>query len=138
MNGAGGSRATGGAGGDPPFSDVWEPTTVPYDPSCSSGCVVVEEGNFGHFGELEVLADLDVDDPIAQWGDCIESFTSCIDSGMDPQTCSEGSVCPEDCRADYEERIVGLSDLRAQLLQFQAVYVDVGAPCLPIVEESAP
>ena len=141
--GSGGSGASGGAAGSAGTAmDVeWSPTRVPYDPSCASDCEVVEEGNYGHIGELQLLVNPDIDDPIAQWGDCIESFTVCIDNGMDAQSCSEGSVCPEECRVEYEERLVGLSDLEAQLLAFQAVYIDEGARCVPPiapVDEGSP
>jgi len=137
--GSGGSAGVGGASGGVGGAALgeWAPTTVAYDPSCASGCEVVEEGDYGHIGELRLLVNPDVDDPIAQWGDCIESFTVCIDNGMDARSCSEGSVCPDECRAEYEGRLVGLSGLEAELRAFQAVYVDEGAPCLPPINEGA-
>jgi len=121
-----------------PGDKRWAPTTVPYDPSCASGCEVIEEGDFGHIGKIMLLANPDVDDPVAQWGDCIQSFRVCIEAGGDARPCSEGSECPEDCRAQLEERIRNVTDLRTQLDAFKGVYLDEDAPCLPPLEEESP
>ena len=133
-----GAETSGGSGsGGTPADERWAPTTVPHDPSCASGCEVIEQGDFGHIGELTLLVNPNVDDPVAQWGDCIQSFRGCIEQGTDARACSEQSDCPESCRADYEGRIDGVSELEAQLDAFRAVYIDEGAPCLPPTEEPA-
>jgi hypothetical protein len=131
-----GTGTAGGAGGAP-TDDRWAPTTTPYDPTCASGCEVIEQGDFGHIGELTLLVNPNVDDPVAQWGDCIDSFRLCIEKGTDARACSERSDCPESCRADYQDRIDGVNELEAQLEAFQAVFIDVGAPCLPPIDEEA-
>ena len=55
-----------------------------------------------------------------------------------PLACSEQSICPESCRADFESRIGGLTELPAQIEAFEAVYIDDGAPCLPPADEVQP
>jgi hypothetical protein len=112
---------------------VWRETTVAYDPACTD-CETLVSGEYGHVGEIRVAVDADTDDPIAQWGDCLQSFRDCVVGGDAADTCSQRSACPESCRADFEGRIVGVTDLRAQISAFEAVYVNVGAPCLPPVD----
>ena len=116
----------------------WAPTTTAYDPECASGCQVLEEGEFGHVGAVSLSFNPDVDDPVAQWGDCIESFRVCVGGGGEVGSCSEDSVCPEDCKADFEARLGSASEIGGQLAAFKAVYLDEGAPCLPPVEEVSP
>ena len=100
---------------DPGFgNDIWAPTTVPYDPECKTGCEPLAMGDYGHLGELEISYNPDVDDPIAQWADCLESFQACLFDGRDALECSQQSSCPAACRVDYESRIVGVTDVEAQ------------------------
>lgn len=125
--------------GDVGFDDTrWAPTTTAYDPTCASGCEVLKEGEFGHIGGITLSFNPNVDDPVAQWGDCIESFRVCMEGGGDVRGCSEGSVCPEDCKAELAARLQGAGELEAELAVFKAVYLDEGAPCLPPVEEVSP
>lgn len=116
----------------------WAPTSTPYDPDCVSGCQVLEEGEFGHLGAVSLSLNPDVDDPVAQWGDCIESFRDCVAGGGKVGSCSESSLCPEDCKADVAARLVGETEIGAQLAAFKAVYLDEAAPCLPPVGEVSP
>jgi hypothetical protein len=129
------SETAGEAGVD---DTRWAPTTTAYDPTCASGCEVLQEGEFGHIGGITLSFDPKVDDAVAQWGDCIESFRLCIEGGGEVRGCSEGSVCPEDCRADLAARLPGAGELEAGLAAFEAVYLDEGAPCLPPLEEVSP
>lgn len=123
----------------PPIEETrWAPTTTPYDPECASGCEVIAEGEFGHVGSVTLAFNPNVDDPVAQWGDCIESFRACVDRGGDALACSESSECPEDCRATFAAQVEGVSELEAQVGVFKAVYLDEGAPCLPPLGEIAP
>jgi len=122
---------------DPPGSSVWQPTTIPFDPTCAN-CETIASGDYGHSGDLTLSYDPDVDDAIAQWGDCLESFRRCLVGGGLALACSEQSICPESCRADFESRIGGLTELPAQIEAFEAVYIDDGAPCLPPADEVQP
>jgi hypothetical protein len=130
------ATACGGGGSeagqkDPPPDGPWAQATVAYDPDCATGCVTLQSREPVHGVDLTILYNPDVDDPIAQWGDCLESFKVCITGGGAAAACSQQSQCPEVCRQDFETRVATLSDLAAQFDAFEAVYISDGAPCLP-------
>jgi hypothetical protein len=121
-----------------PDEQLWGPTTTPFDPECVSGCEVIASEDFGHAGSVTVSFNPEVDDPIAKWGDCLESFKACITDGGAALACSEQSACPETCRDDFEAQIDGVSDLAEQLAAFEATYINGDAPCRPTGGEVAP
>ena len=115
----------------PGLENPWEETTVPYDPDCASGCIELANDHYGHIGDVEWMVNPDVDDPIAQWGDCLQSFVDCMDGGGEPMACSQSSECPEACQREFSRRVEGVEDEEAQLDVFEAVYILDEAPCLP-------
>lgn len=114
-----------------PGDTVWKPTTAAYDPDCETGCETLRSGEGPHGGEVRVSFNPAVDDPIAQWGDCLESFRSCVAVGGGAVACSQQSECPESCKQNFQGRASVLSDLGEQLDAFEAVYISENAPCLP-------
>ena len=120
--------------------DVWRPTTVPWDPECRSGCVeVARTVPLAHSGaELRFRMNPAVDDPIAQWGDCLESVLSCLErDGGRLAPCIDDAACPAECKAVFRTRAAGAADEDARADAFEAVFVDRAAPCRP-ADEVAP
>lgn len=111
--------------------DVWAPTTHPYDPACE-GCQQVGVVAMGHLGGAVTLRfDPLVDDPVAQWGDCVESLLVCLEGGGDPLSCGDSADCPAACKAAFQAQVTGISDVEGQVGALEAVYIVPGAPCRP-------
>ena len=102
------------------------------------GAEVIAAEEFGHAGDLTLAYNPDVDDSIAKWGDCLESFKACITGGGAARACSEQSSCPETCRTEYESSLGAASGLEEELEAFEAVYIVAGAPCRPSGDEATP
>src|ERR1700752_4101392 len=95
------------------FLFVWAPTSVAYDATCRVNCKDVRFISTGHNvrapleGELPVISyNPDVDDPIAQWGDCLDSIMRCVrdqprNLGPAVNTCVRQSRCPAKCVRRY-------------------------------------
>jgi hypothetical protein len=115
--------------------DVWEPTTEPFDPLCP-GCVEVEESeNLAHLGvEVTYLYDAAIDDPIAQWADCLGSMLDCLEQDGTISACAAAAACPSECKALYASRAPPGADEATLLDVLNGVYVECGAPCRPLEE----
>jgi hypothetical protein len=116
----------------------WRPTSVAYDPACETGCETVYEREVGHVGEVTVRANPDVDDAIAQWGDCLQSFISCMDAQNDVASCNASSDCPAGCRERVSQKIAGVADVNEQMELYETVFIAPGAPCRPARPEVTP
>ena len=115
----------------------WAETTIPYDPTCATDCEVVGMIAPGHRGSVMPLAvNPNVDDPIAQWAGCIDTFTQCMEADRDPLACMAGGNCPDACRSAYEEEASKTPDLEGQLRIFQEMFLDDEAFCRPTEEAS--
>ncbi|MEL6347984.1 MAG: hypothetical protein AAFV53_33060 [Myxococcota bacterium] len=93
---------TGEEGRLPASGEVWEPTTVPFDPSCAR-CEFIEVSG-GHLGDVTFALDPAVDDPIAQYERCIFSITRCAEP--DPtqlDRCVTAADCPQVCKDTYRD-----------------------------------
>ena len=91
-------------------------------------------GTAAHTGvELEVVYNPAIDDPLAQWGDCMDSVLGCLKSGddFDLPGCTAQSICPESCRSEYARRVEGVADKTTLVRTFQALFITKGAPCMP-------
>ncbi len=127
-----------------PGINAWEQTTVPYDSECAEDCK--EVGELGEFHGLDgaiLRYNPAVDDPIAQWGDCMESILACMDAGADGATspeakaalvnnCVAQSTCPKTCI----NRFARLTSQKQEDVDaaFTDVFVGDRAWCLPVEE----
>jgi hypothetical protein len=112
---------------------VWRPATVPWDPECAAGCVDVGQTiPLPHSGaKLRLRMNPATDDPIAQWGDCLESVLGCFERDGALAPCVEAASCPAECKALFRERAAAAADEDARVTAFEAVLVERTAPCRP-------
>ncbi len=119
-----------------PATIDWAETTVPYDPTCETDCEIVGYVTPGHRGTPEPLRlNPNVDDPIAQWAGCIQTFTECMDETPDVLACVDQGPCPLVCKAEFVRVAEAATDLDARLDAFSKTFLDEGAFCRP--EEGA-
>ncbi|WP_300543150.1 hypothetical protein [Maricaulis sp.] len=128
---------------DRPPDDLWQAATVPYDPECSEGCEVFRDqipaGHGGRYdAQLTLLVDPDLDDPIAQWSDCVDSVFTCLgtDAPRDDagraghlRGCVAQSACPDPCRQRYASRSGG--GLDGAVEAFGTIFLEEDAWCAP-------
>lgn len=125
------------------FLDVWQPTTTPYDPSCSEGCeeLAIREGSAHGMSGMRLLYNPKVDDPIAQWSDCVMSITLCFEAeagdSMDQRemddvlkVCVQKSQCPFRCKDAFRAKVEGISQWTVDD-ELENVFVGEQALCLP-------
>lgn len=123
------------------FDHVWKETTVTYDPTCSDGCVELLNRRAGaHGGGGKLSVDPNVNDPIAQWGDCVGSIMSCYESRVTDESfnakreaamhaCVLESACPAECRDHYRASVEdNMARVNATL---ESVFLGERAACLP-------
>lgn len=122
-----GSSDDGGAGAS---DSVWAPTTVPFDPTCKD-CTKIGTVSLPHVGEFDVLRDPRVDDPLEQWGRCVNGILDCIEQTRDESGCVAKSSCPKACKNDYQAHLsrLGRSDLEARWNALRAVFVSPTSRC---------
>lgn len=115
--------------------DVWEPTTVPFDTDCPE-CVEVDETDFlPHLGiQTTFLYNENIDDPIAQWADCLGSMLDCLQADGTVSACAAAADCPSECESLYTSRAPPGADEITLLEVLNGVYVNCGAPCRPLPE----
>jgi hypothetical protein len=121
-----------------PDASPWRQTTTPYDPACSTGCKEIKHVRDHHGADLHMRVNPNVDDAIAQWGDCLQSFTDCV--GKDTTAiaqCVARSACPAPCRAAFASQAAGEGDPRRLLDIFESVFVRDGAMCRPAAPRRA-
>jgi hypothetical protein len=85
--------------------EYWRPTTIAYDPACAAGCEPFRAVAPAHnVAAAEAVAvpmlafNPNVDDAIAQWGDCLESIIECVrqqprNAALNVNGCVRLSVC---------------------------------------------
>jgi hypothetical protein len=132
--------------------DVWEETTVPYtEDACEEegACEVYAQalgGHGAHDGEglFEFSYNPAIDDPIAQWGDCLDSVFTCISAGMDAAAargadadrvtlingCVAQAECPGECKDRFASRAAG-EDFEGLEAVFFDMFVDERGYCVP-------
>ena len=123
------------------FDHVWNETLNEYDPECDEGCIeVLNRPQGSHGGSVRVGVKSDIDDPVAQWSDCVQSIMSCyegqlaaadfegeINSAM--HDCVLSSACPTECRGHYQSTVD--DDLETVNRALDAVFLGERAACLP-------
>lgn len=114
----------------------WEETTVPYDPACETDCEIVGSVTPGHRGTPQALRlNPNVDDPIAQWAGCVQTFTECMEATPDVMACVEQGPCPAACKSEFARVASAAPDMDARLDAFAQTFLGEGAFCRP--EEGA-
>ena len=117
---------------------LWKPPARPWQPDhCERRpCRPLAAVPVGP-SRLLLLVDPELDDAVAQWGDCVDQFRSCVDGLQDPTAASvhacmaNATACPAPCREAFQRRAGDASDLAGLLTAFSEVYLDLDAPCLP-------
>jgi hypothetical protein len=118
----------------------WRPGDHPYKPACTAGdCktlgpIAADSGDGGK--PMAVLGyDPAVDDEIAQWGDCLQSVTVCVEATAGPPEtvlgpCVERAACPAACKSHFAGRTAGLKG-RALLDAYLAIFAGDDGYCTP-------
>jgi hypothetical protein len=115
-----------------PATVEWAETTVPFDPACETDCEIVGYVTPGHGGTPEPLRlNPNVDDPIAQWAGCVQTFTECMEETPDVLACVNDGSCPSACKTEFARVAENANDLDARLDAFSKVFLDEGAFCRP-------
>ncbi len=128
----------GGESFTPTIEQPWHPATHQTDLTCDAGCEEIIEAEMGHIGPIVILADLDRDDPMAQFAECFVDIMFCWDEGGVLNACVAASSCPAPCRAEYDRLVAGAADEDTQAEVFGRVFVDEGAPCGPPEDQVSP
>ncbi|GAB4175662.1 MAG: hypothetical protein Kow0020_11400 [Wenzhouxiangellaceae bacterium] len=117
---------------------IWQATTHTFDPErCIQGqCQELLRLAPAAGETFIILSDTQVDDPIAQWSDCLSSVAICIeqeqqDSAPAILNCVRTSRCPESCRTRFEQRAAGVEDTDQLWRLFEEDFVTRGARCVP-------
>ncbi|WP_203294443.1 hypothetical protein [Maricaulis parjimensis] len=134
---------------DRPPSDLWAEASYTPDPDCEAGSaecpVLIEPFPVGHGGDasetaLTLLAVTypELDDSIAQWGQCMDTVLSCLAPAYGEsdatragslRSCVAQSSCPQACRDRFESRAG--SDLESSYAAFLETFVEEDAWCAP-------
>lgn len=123
------------------FDHVWNETSTAYDPECDESCTeILNRPQGSHGGSVRIGVKPDIDDPVAQWSDCIESIMTCYEGRLDADDfdgelnpamhdCVLSSACPSECRDHYQSTVNdNLDALNAAL---ESVFLGERAACLP-------
>lgn len=111
------------------LDDPWEPGNSQYDESCARDCEAFLEIHDPHLGDFDIVRLPGLDDPLAQWGECIGSFFECWEADTPVPECVAASTCPAACRAEFQRIASGITDESEQIVAFNQVFVDDDAPC---------
>lgn len=122
----------------PRISSPWQPTTVPYDSECEGECLEnIEEIAViatPHLSGIKIFVRPDVNDAIAQWGDCLDTIMDCIaekDDASQAAACVAQSQCPDSCKDAYAKQFnAGMSD-EQQMSGIDIIFLDDNAFCAP-------
>jgi hypothetical protein len=115
------------------FPNPWKPVTNPHDPECKTGCVEFKQVRIPHGPRVKVYARPGTDDETAQWGDCLRSITSCVDSkGTGSlRQCVADSNCPLPCKSEFMAKAAAARDAESLFEILDKTFVQPGAFCLP-------
>jgi len=110
------------------LDDPWLPGNGEFDESCEN-CEDFVEIDDPHAGDLVIKVVDGLDDPLAQWGECISSFFACWEEEKPVPDCVAHSQCPEPCKAEFRREVSGAEDEEQEIYAFNRVFVDDEAPC---------
>ncbi|MDX8405742.1 MAG: hypothetical protein R8K50_06265 [Mariprofundus sp.] len=121
----------------------WKSTTVPYDSKCEGDCQKniqeLADIETAHLRGVKIVVRPDVNDAIAQLGDCLDSIMECVDVKDDPSktvVCVEESICPIECKIAYASTFNEGMTPEQQLDGVKKIFLADGGVCTPRV--SAP
>jgi len=113
----------------------WKPTTVAYDPGCKKGCEELSSTSLTHLGDISIYVQPNVDDAIAQWGDCLDSVTQCVEdkdlTRVNIAACVKESICPNACKVAFATEVRGANQVAEALDAFEQVFINDNTVCLP-------
>ncbi len=112
------------------LDDPWLPGNSQFDESCDS-CEEFADIRFPHAGDVVIKSAAQLDDPLAQWGECVSSFFVCWEQDNPVPGCVASSQCPAPCKAEFRREVVGAADEEEEIYAFNRVFVDDDAPCRP-------
>jgi len=119
-------------------SSPWKLPTVSYTSECDDDCLenlpVLSQIETSHLRGIKILFRPDVDDELAQLGDCLDSIMNCIDEEGDPGktfSCVEKSLCPEPCKIAYSKEFNKNMSPEEQLRGIEKVFFEDGSICVP-------
>ena len=125
-----------------PAPYLWDQTSTPYDPTCETDCIDAGHLVGGAHGapSAELKYNPAVDDPIAQWGDCVQSIFVCLSDNGDPaaspkskaimaRSCVAASTCPVPCLERFARKASGSPKAVEQALL--DIFIGDNAWCLP-------
>jgi len=122
----------------PETPSPWQPTTVPYDSKCEGECqkniLEIAEIETAHLRGVKIAVRPDINDAIAQLGDCLDSIMDCVDeSGDVTQTtiCVAQSQCPTSCKEAYAKQFNSNMSARQQLEGLDSIFLADSAICAP-------
>jgi hypothetical protein len=130
-------------GSDRPPADLWQSATTDYNDECDDGCRVLVENIPAMHGDrdgviMSLTTDPRLDDPIAQWGDCMDTVFTCLNddtSDTDAERanglrlCVAESTCPNRCKDRFAQNSTG--DLENVSAAFENLFLEENAWCLP-------
>ncbi len=122
----------------PSIPTPWQPTHHAFDPNrCKDGkCKEMLRLPMMGTSKLSFMVDPEVDDPVAQWSDCLASITQCIDHN-DTFTvkgfheCVRQSTCPESCKDGFNHKTQHTSDIKGMMAAFDTYFIGEGGTCVP-------
>lgn len=124
--------------------DVWADAAVPYAPECPpAGCKTLRVTGLTHGGGPDdsaaaapprIVYNPNIDDAVAQWGDCLQSILTCVRAeapgeAASVDNCVDAAACPQACKERYQSASGGDFE-RAQAALF-SVFVETDAVCRP-------
>lgn len=130
-----------------PPDDLWAEATYTVDPDCdpeSAECYILlppvpaGHGSDGTGPSISLVAYPDLDDPIAQWGRCMDTVFACLgppDAASPAEragrlrACVAAAECPQACLDRYAAQADG--DLNAAVNAFERIFVAEDAWCAP-------
>lgn len=128
---------------DAPPPDLWAETSHPYDPDCSEECPeILAPRPLGHGSRdgmtFSMRTDPRIDDAVAQWGACMDSVFTCVDTEPPAaeseradhlRQCVAQSTCPDRCKTRFADSSGQSLDDAATA--FQELFLEDNAWCLP-------
>jgi len=122
----------------PEIPSPWQPTTVPYDSECVGECLKniepIADIETAHLRGVKITVRPDINDAIAQLGDCLDTIMDCVDEKDDAKltaSCVAQSQCPASCKDAYAKKFNLSMPAKAQLDGIESIFLSDGAICAP-------
>ena len=116
----------------------WQATTVPYGSECVGECLKniepIAEIETAHLRGIKITVRPDINDAIAQLGDCLDTIMDCVDEKGDAKLtapCVAQSQCPASCKEAYAKRFNSSMPAKVQLDGIETIFLTEHAVCAP-------